>query len=336
MKITDLFQENMDHSKDDQAVAELKAALNAHKKELRLASDEEVYQDIDTMMTRIAKSHSMSGQKLHDKWVKKYGQIPDTWIMKESAGQVMLTEAMLREAFLDSVAKYLGDKVKEPVKHVNNMTGALQVLYRVISDPKQLETVTFLLKKRLKLIIKSLPPLANKLKEFLSYAFPNGRGLGDFFKTLLLVAVGRAGAALMVQVKDVGQDAILDPILQAITQIPTMAGTILSGGISMLLNVLQALEIGNALWFDVLNQINLKIAAATTAPPPPQLDLSKKMAENFADGRNPEDKGDSARHGIHKKSSLSSLDKIVHSKSASPRKKQLAHWQANMRRGHKD
>ena len=57
------------------------------------------------------------------------------------------------------------------------------------------------------------------------------------------------------------------------------------------------------------------------------------MAENFADGRNPQDQGDSARHGVPKKASLNTLDKIVHSKSAGPRKKQLAHWQANMRRG---
>jgi len=58
----------------------------------------------------------------------------------------------------------------------------------------------------------------------------------------------------------------------------------------------------------------------------------QRTDENFADGRNPQDKGDSARHGIPKKASLSSLDKITHS-NASPRKKQLAHWQANMRRG---
>ena len=66
------------------------------------------------------------------------------------------------------------------------------------------------------------------------------------------------------------------------------------------------------------------------------LEEHKMALENFADGRNPQDKGDSKRHGIAKKSSLASLDKIVHSKTASPRKKQLAHWQANMRRGHKD
>jgi len=35
-------------------------------------------------MTRIARSHSISGQKLHDMWVDRYKQIPDTWIMNEN------------------------------------------------------------------------------------------------------------------------------------------------------------------------------------------------------------------------------------------------------------
>ena len=52
--------------------------------------------------------------------------------------------------------------------------------------------------------------------------------------------------------------------------------------------------------------------------------------ENFADGRHPEDKGDSRRHGIPKHASLATLDKISHQGG---RKGQLAHWQANMRRG---
>ena len=57
------------------------------------------------------------------------------------------------------------------------------------------------------------------------------------------------------------------------------------------------------------------------------------MAENFADGKNPQDKGDSKRHGIPKKASISALKKIRSSDTASPRKKQLAHWQINMRQG---
>ena len=57
------------------------------------------------------------------------------------------------------------------------------------------------------------------------------------------------------------------------------------------------------------------------------------MKENFQDGKNPQDKGDSVRHGIPKKSSISALKKIRSSSTASKRKKQLAHWQINMRKG---
>jgi hypothetical protein len=78
------FTENMDHSKDDRAVEELKSALIARKKELQSADDDQVYNIIDKIMTRIAKAHSISGQKLHDMWVDEYHQIPDTWIMKEN------------------------------------------------------------------------------------------------------------------------------------------------------------------------------------------------------------------------------------------------------------
>ena len=59
-------------------------------------------------------------------------------------------------------------------------------------------------------------------------------------------------------------------------------------------------------------------------------EVEQDMAENFADGRNPQDKGDSARHGIPKKASLEQLDTI---RRGSGRKAQLARWQANMRRG---
>jgi pyrimidine deaminase RibD-like protein len=52
--------------------------------------------------------------------------------------------------------------------------------------------------------------------------------------------------------------------------------------------------------------------------------------ENFADGKNPQDKGDSARLGIPKHASLAQLDKIG---QGSGRKAQLARWQSNMRRG---
>ena len=56
------------------------------------------------------------------------------------------------------------------------------------------------------------------------------------------------------------------------------------------------------------------------------------LAENFADGKNPQDKGDSQRHGIPKNATMAELEKASHAKG---RKGQLARWQLNMRRGHK-
>ena len=78
--------ENMDHSKDSDAVEELRASLLARKKEIQSVEDDSdrVYDIIDKIMTRIAKAHGMSGQKIHDLWVDKYKEIPDNWIMHEN------------------------------------------------------------------------------------------------------------------------------------------------------------------------------------------------------------------------------------------------------------
>jgi hypothetical protein len=56
----------------------------------------------------------------------------------------------------------------------------------------------------------------------------------------------------------------------------------------------------------------------------------KEFEENFADGRNPQDKGDSKRHGINTKASVSSLRKTA---KQGGRKGQLSHWLANMKAG---
>ena len=52
--------------------------------------------------------------------------------------------------------------------------------------------------------------------------------------------------------------------------------------------------------------------------------------ENFADGKNPQDKGDAKRHGVNTKASVSSLRKTA---KQGGRKGQLAHWMANMKSG---
>jgi hypothetical protein len=54
------------------------------------------------------------------------------------------------------------------------------------------------------------------------------------------------------------------------------------------------------------------------------------LEENFADGKNPQDKGDSKRHGVPTKASVSTLRKVA---KQGGRKGQLAHWMANMKAG---
>jgi len=61
-----------------------------------------------------------------------------------------------------------------------------------------------------------------------------------------------------------------------------------------------------------------------------RLGQPRNIEENFADGKNPQDKGDAKRHGINTKASVSSLRKTAKSGG---RKGQLAHWLANMKSG---
>lgn len=55
-----------------------------------------------------------------------------------------------------------------------------------------------------------------------------------------------------------------------------------------------------------------------------------RQIENFHDGRNPQDKGDSKRHNVPTKGKISTLRKIA---KQGGRRGQLAHWMANMRSG---
>ena len=66
-----------------------------------------------------------------------------------------------------------------------------------------------------------------------------------------------------------------------------------------------------------------------------KLHLINSVEENFADGKGPGRAGDSKRAGIPKGATIAQLKKIRASKTASARKKQLAHWQINMRQSRK-
>jgi len=58
--------------------------------------------------------------------------------------------------------------------------------------------------------------------------------------------------------------------------------------------------------------------------------VPENIEENFADGKNPQDKGDAKRHGVPTKASVGTLRKVA---KQGGRKGQLAHWMANMKAG---
>jgi hypothetical protein len=67
----------------DNPVSMLKAAIVKKKSAITTASDKEAYDIIDKIMTDIAKTYDISGEELHDMWVKKYDITPDEWIKKK-------------------------------------------------------------------------------------------------------------------------------------------------------------------------------------------------------------------------------------------------------------
>ena len=95
-------------------------------------------------------------------------------------------------------------------------------------------------------------------------------------------------------------------------------------------NFKSTLDLKNAIsdkWDAIYEKARKQTQPVATPTPPSE----PSVDENFADGRNPQDKGDSKRHGVPTKSSVSNLRKFA--KSHSGRAAQLAHWAANMKAG---
>ena len=61
-------------------VSLLKDVMIANRSRIIKASKKDAYDIIDKIMTTISKIHDISGQELHDMWIKKYDITPDEWI----------------------------------------------------------------------------------------------------------------------------------------------------------------------------------------------------------------------------------------------------------------
>lgn len=169
-----------------------------------------------------------------------------------------LTEQMLIEGFVDSLARAVGNKVQEQITVVNNTATAMVVLYKAVSNPQYLETITFLLKKQIKTNLKSFPD--GTFKQAIVRMFPQGRGLRDFLMALLLEAtvkgVMKAGKLMKAEALDQIKDQVLN--------LESLLG-LASNGVGIF-QVLKALGIANEVLFEMLTYLNNKIMNAPVQP----------------------------------------------------------------------
>ena len=89
-------------------------------------------------MTRIARSHSISGQKLHDMWVDKYRQIPDTWVMNENMKQKPVI------IYPNHKGATIDDSIKNSLPVTNLPVDKLRLWekHKSMQDPKVADWVT--------------------------------------------------------------------------------------------------------------------------------------------------------------------------------------------------
>lgn len=164
-----------------------------------------------------------------------------------------LEEALLYEAFLNDLAKSVGNKAMGHVAVVNNAATAAQVLYKVCSNPQYLETATFELKRAIKGKLKMMPE--GKLKAAIISKFPDGRSIKDFFSAMALISVINTVALG----KSLVQDQAINSVINNIVNLDALIGQMLSAGAAGLGVAFKALGVGNTVLFSILTDINKKI-----------------------------------------------------------------------------
>lgn len=176
-------------------------------------------------------------------------------------GATTLEETIINEAFLNDLARMVGNKAKEQVAVVNNTMTAAQVLYKVCSNQQYLESMTFELKRAIKQRLKALPD--GRLKSAVVAKFPQGRGMKDFFAALALVSVLNTVTASRNMIKD----QVLDTIVNNVVNLDALIGHLLSAGSGALGAVFKGLGVGNTILFSILTDLNKKIQGTPAANP---------------------------------------------------------------------
>ncbi len=170
---------------------------------------------------------------------------------------------------MDSIKQIVGDKISSTVTVVNNTATAMVVIYKVASDPKYLDTITFLLKKAIKQKIKSLGtnPLIAPLIKAMWAMFPKNRNVQDFLKALFIVSIlnviGMAMAKAKDWIKGQVEDQLVSFIKSATAKVMNLDSLIAAmGNANAIFGLMAALGVANEVLFRILDYMNDKIITA--------------------------------------------------------------------------
>lgn len=170
---------------------------------------------------------------------------------------------------MDSIRQVVGDKISSTVSTVNNTATAMVVIYKVASDEKYLDTITFLLKKAIKQKIKALgqSPVISKLVKAMWVVFPQGRSIKDFLKALFLVSILNVLGMAMSKAKDWLKGQVEDQVMgfikgaaNRVMNLDSLVGAMSNA--NAIFGFLAAIGVANEVLFKILDYMNEKIVNA--------------------------------------------------------------------------
>lgn len=184
------------------------------------------------------------------------------------------SDELINEGIMDSLKKTLGSKIDQHVSVVKNTAQALQVFYKVGTDPEFLDTATFLVKKRIKAIIKSMGnnPVVDKIRDFVNKVWPQGRNLLDFIKAICLVGVMNLVMSIvnkvkekldvLGQIKDGAKDQMTNLILDPLKKLASVENALDQlSNVNGIFTILKTLGVADELIFSDLSDVNKKITS---------------------------------------------------------------------------
>jgi hypothetical protein len=271
------------------------------------------YDAIDHMMQSIAKKHGITGKELHDRFVKKHGQVPDDWIkdrvtenfadgnsidMAEGAQNNLPT---IIQSFVNSS---LGQKYKQ--YDCKTVTRAFVQWAEQNKIPTQ--------------VVSLAPPSADFIAKNPKYKGKSGQGDGHIMPIV-------NGNAIDFTVRQFGVSRPFDnPLVTPTNSLPAVYGRF-----GYFTDKPEWFLGGKSHWIGPLSSIPSEIFNQNFGDEM----LEQGVAENFADGKvkGKSRPGRVKRAGASCNGSVTDLRKRA--KNASGEKARMYHWCANMKSGKK-